>query len=599
MSTFEWKPTRLLSPLTTAACLMLAAGSLSCGTSSETPAGALASEASHIFRGGRILSLTGDESVPTALAVAGGRIAALGSDQEMESWRGADTVVVDLAGKVLAPSFVDHHVHLLNIGISLMYANEPPANFIDVTALPTQEALGEEIAGRASALDPGSWIVGKGWSQGAWGTQELPTHELLTRSAPRHPVYLTRVDAHAGWLNTLGLEMAEIGPSTPDPAGGALRREVGGRPTGVLLERANELVLPLIPEPSDQQIRAAFRLAAEALAAHGVTEVFDAGFLAVPGIVDLRLDFERYLELLEAEDLDSPLPLRIHLMIPAPSRLFEVLVGEPLPPRRLSPRLDISHVKLWADGAMGSRGAHLTHPFHDDPTTRGVERMTAEELRAEAVKALDADLGVASHAIGDQAVATVLDVYESILQERPDLEPTRLRIEHFSYAQEQDFARAAELGVLLSIQPNFVAPGDDGRAMEDSRVGAENSVRVYAWGRLSKLGAHLAFGSDYFTTPLPPLTTFYCAVTRRNLDGLPEEGWHPAERLDRTRTLETMTQLWPGGGKGVGKTGLSVGTTADFVVLDADPLQVEPSALLEIAVSGTYLGGEPTYSGGD
>jgi len=537
--------------------------------------------------------------VPTALAVAGGRIAALGSDQEMESWRGEDTVVVDLAGKVLAPSFVDHHLHLLNIGISLMYANEPPANFIDVTTLPTQEALDEEIARRSADLEPGTWIVGKGWSQGAWGEQELPNHELLTRSAPRHPVYLTRVDAHAGWLNALGLEMAEIGPSTPDPAGGALRREADGRPTGVLLERANELVLPLIPEPSDQQIRSAFRLAAEALAAQGVTEVFDAGFLAVPGIVDLRLDFERYLELLEAEDLDSPLPLRIHLMIPAPSRLFEVLVGEPLPPRRLSPRLDISHVKLWADGAMGSRGAHLTHPFHDHPTTRGVERMTAEELRAEAVKALDADLGVASHAIGDQAVATVLDVYESILQERPDLEPTRLRIEHFSYAQEQDFARAAELGVLLSIQPNFVAPGDDGRAMEDSRVGAENSARVYAWGRLSKLGAHLAFGSDYFTTPLPPLTTFYCAVTRRNLNGLPEEGWHPAERLDRDRALETMTRVWPGGGQGAGQTGLSVGSRADFVVLDADPLQVESSALLEIAVSGTYLGGEPTYSGGD
>ncbi len=537
--------------------------------------------------------------MPTALAVAGGQIVALGSDQEMESRRGPATVDVDLAGRVLAPSFVDHHVHLLNIGISLMYANEPPANFIDVTAFPTQEALGEEIAGRASALDPGSWIVGKGWSQGAWGSQELPSHEALTRYAPGHPVYLTRVDAHAGWLNALGLELAKIGPSTADPAGGALRREADGTPTGVLLERANELVLPLIPEPSDQQIRAAFRLATEAIAAQGVTEVFDAGFLAVPGIVDLRLDFERYLELLVVEDLESPLPLRVSLMMPAPSRFFDDLVEEPSASHRLSPRLEISHVKLWADGAMGSRGAHLTHPFHDDADTRGVARMTAEELRAEAVKALDGGLDVASHAIGDQAVATVLDVYESILQERPDLEPTRLRIEHFSYAREQDFARAADLGVLLSIQPNFVAPGDDGRAMEDSRVGTENSARVYAWGRLSKLGAHLAFGSDYFTTPLPPLTTFYCAVTRRNLNGLPEEGWHPAERLDRDRALETMTRVWPGGGQGAGRAGLTVGSRADFVVLDADPLQVAPPALLEIAVSGTYLGGESTYSGSD
>ncbi len=597
--TFVWRPNWVISLRQAAGCLLLAALSLTCGANPDPPAAAPASQASQIFTGGKILSLGGDEPGATALAVAGGRIVALGSDQEMESWRGSDTEVIDLEGKVLAPSFVDHHVHLLNIGISLLYAQEPPANFVDVTAFPTREALGEEIGKRAAGLEPGTWIVGKGWSQGAWGSQELPNHELLTRYAPAHPVYLTRVDAHAGWLNALGLEMAEIGPSTADPVGGALRREADGTPTGVLLERANELALPLIPEPSDQQIRAAFRLATEALAAQGVTEVFDAGFLAVPGIVDLRLDFERYLDLLLAEDRESPLPLRIHLMIPAPSPFFEELVGESSASRRLSPRLEISHVKLWADGAMGSRGAHLTHPFHDDPDTRGIERMSADELRSEAVRALDAGLDVASHAIGDQAVATVLEVYESILQERPELEPTRLRVEHFSYAREEDFPKAADLGALLSIQPNFVAPGDEGEAMEDSRVGTENSARVYAWGRLSELGARLAFGSDYFTTPLPPLATFYCAVTRRNLNGLPEEGWHPAERLDRRKALETMTRVWPGGGQVASRAGLTVGARADFVVLEADPLQVELSALLEIAVSGTYLEGDSTYSGAD
>lgn len=586
---------RWISSLRTLSAVVSTVACLACGPAAEVPT----STASRVFRGGRIVTLAGEQAEPTSLAVADGRILAVGSDEQLEGWRGPETTVVDLAGRVLAPSFVDHHVHLLNIGISLLYAKEPPADFIDVTAFPSQEALGEEVAKRAAALESGSWIVGKGWSQGVWGSQELPTDDLLTRSAPRNPVYLTRVDAHAGWLNALGLELAEIGPATSDPPGGALRRHAGGQPTGVLLERANELVLPLIPEPSDGQIRDAFRLAAEALAAQGVTEVFDAGFLAVPGIVDLRLDFERYLELLVAEDREAPLPLQVHLMIPAPSRFFDELLAEPSATRQLSPRLEVSHVKLWADGAMGSRGAHLTHPFHDDPATRGVERMTPEELRREAAKALDAGFDVASHAIGDQAVATVLDVYESILEDRPDLEATRLRVEHFSYAREQDFARAADLGVLLSIQPNFVAPGDDGLAMEDSRVGTENSSRVYAWGRLSRLGARLAFGSDYFTTPMPPLTTFYCAVTRRNLDGKPEQGWHPSERLDRTEALATMTRLWATGGRGATKGSLTVGAPADFVVLDADPLQAEASALLEIAVEQTYLGGEPTYSRAD
>ena len=595
MATDEEMSNRGITALRTLACLVSTVAWLACGNPAEVPK----SKASYLFRGGRILTLTGEQPESTSLAVADGRIVAVGSDEELESWQGPETTVVDLAGKVLAPSFVDHHVHLLNIGISLLYAKEPPPEFIDVTAFPSREALGEEVARRGAALEPGSWILGKGWSQGTWGSQELPTDDLLSRSAPHHPVYLTRVDAHAGWLNALGLELAEIGPATSDPPGGALRRHAGGQPTGVLLERANELVLPLIPEPSDEQVRGAFRLAVEALAVQGVTEVFDAGFLAVPGIVDLRLDFERYLELLVAEDREAPLPLQVHLMIPAPSRFFDELVAEPSAARQLSPRLQISHVKLWADGAMGSRGAHLTHPFHDDPATRGVERMTPEELRSEAAKALDAGFDVASHAIGDQAVATVLDVYESILQDRPDLDATRLRIEHFSYAREQDFARAADLGVLLSIQPNFVAPGDDGLAMEDSRVGIENSARVYAWGRLSQLGAHLAFGSDYFTTPMPPLTTFYCAVTRRNLDGRPEEGWHPSERLDRTEALETMTRLWATGGEVATKGPLAVGSRADFVVLDADPLEAEASALLEIAVERTYLGGEPTYSSGE
>lgn len=595
MVTNEQTGNRRIIPLRNLVCLVPIVAWLACGTPAEVPK----SMASHLFHGGRILTLAGEPSEPTSLAVADGRIVALGSDEEVENWRGPETVVVDLAGKVLAPSFVDHHVHLLNIGISLLYAKEPPPNFIDVTAFPSREALGEEVARRAAALEPGSWIVGKGWSQGAWGSQDLPTDDMLTRSAPGNPVYLTRVDAHAGWLNALGLKLAEIGPTTPDPPGGALRRHAGGQPTGVLLERANELVLPLIPEPSDGQIREAFRLAAESLAAQGVTEVFDAGFLAVPGIVDLRLDFERYLELLLAEDQEAPLPLRIHLMIPAPSRFFDQLVAEPSATRRLSPRLQISHVKLWADGAMGSRGAHLTHPFHDDPATRGVERMTPEELRNEAVKAIDAGLDVASHAIGDQAVAAVVDVYESILRDRPDLDATRLRVEHFSYAREEDFARAANLGILLSIQPNFVAPGDDGLAMEDSRVGLENSARVYAWGRLSQLGARLAFGSDYFTTPMPPLTTFYCAVTRRNLDGRPEEGWHPSERLDRTEALKTMTRLWSTGGEVATKGSLRIGAPADFVVLDADPLEAEASQLLEIAVERTYLNGAATYSGAD
>jgi predicted amidohydrolase YtcJ len=536
--------------------------------------------------------MASDEPPPAAIAVADGRIVALGGEREVDAWCGPETVVVELDGKVLAPSFVDHHVHLLNLGISLEYAVLRPESFIDIAASPTRQDLAAAISAAARAQPPGSWIVGKGWSQGAWGEVELPDHRLLTDSAPGHPVYLTRVDGHAGWTNEMGLRLAGIDAGTPDPPGGAVRRFADGTPTGVLLERANELLLPLVPQPSDEEVRRAFRRAAEALAAQGVTEVYDAGFLAVPGVVDLNLDLDRYLELLLSVDRESPLPLVVHLMIPAPSPLADRICSEPDAARRLSPRVDVTHLKLWADGAMGSRGAHLSHPYHDDPGTRGVPRMTREEIRREALRAIDAGLDVAGHAIGDEAVAAVLDVYESLLAERPGLEPTRLRLEHFSYAREADFARAADLGVLLSIQPNFVVPGDDGVAMEDSRVGLANSERVYAWRRLSSLGARMAFGSDYFTAPLPPLTTFYCAVTRRNLAGNPDDGWHPGQRLGRTEGMELLTRLWPPGGGSSAKGALVTGAPADLVILTADPLTAEPSDLLGISVVATYLAGE-------
>ncbi len=367
-------------------------------------------------------------------------------------------------------------------------------------------------------------------------------------------------------------------------------------PSGVLLERANELLRPSLPEPSPAEIRRAFRLAAEALAAQGVTEVFDAGFLGLPGVVDLSLDFESYMELLVAADLASPLPLRVHLMVPAPSPLWDRITADPEAFRRLTPRIGVTHVKLFADGALGSRGALLSHPYADDPTTSGVERMTREEIRREAVAALDAGFDVATHAIGDRAVGMALDVYEQILRERPGLPPGRLRIEHFSYAAPEDFDRAAALGVVLAVNPDFVAPDDHGLAMEDARVG-DSSDRVYALGRLAAAGAHLAFGSDYFTAPAEPLLGFYAATTRRNGNGLPDDGWHPAERLPRLESLRIQTRLWPAGGGGPERGGLAVGGRADLVVLTGDPLAVEDSAILGIGVEATIADGAITSGG--
>jgi predicted amidohydrolase YtcJ len=545
---------------------------------------------------GRILTL-GEPASVEAVAVGEGRLLALGDRADVEPYRGPETLEFDISGKVLAPAFVDHHVHLLNLGFSLLHRATPSTTFIDLDGLSSLAAIADQVEARANALPDGTWILGQSWSQGAWGAAELPTDDVLSAAAPDHPVYLTRVDGHAGWLNARALYLAEIDTETPDPQGGTIRRTSDRAPSGVLLERANELLRPLLPEPSPAEIRRAFRLGAEALAAQGVTEVFDAGFLGLPGVVDLRLDFERYLMLLVEADRESPLPLRVHVMVPAPSALADRIEADPASYRRLTPRVGVSHVKLFADGALGSRGAWLSHPYADDPATTGVERMSHLDIRDETVRALDAGFDVATHAIGDAAVERTLDVYEEILRERPQLRPRRLRVEHFSYAKPEDFDRAAALGVVLVVNPDFVAPDDHGRAMEDARVGPERSDRVYALGRLAAAGARLGFGSDYFVAPGAPLLGYYAATTRRNGNGLPAAGWHPEERLSRVESLRVQTRLWPAGGGEPERGGLAVGGRADLVVLTADPLTVEESAILQVGVEATFLDGVPTFGG--
>lgn len=522
---------------------------------------------------------------PIWLAIRGERIVAMGKDDAPRASR-----VIRLGGRPIAPAMVDHHVHLLNTGLSLWNREHEQPLYLELGGLISPQAVAAALAARAAQMPPDSWVLGKGWSQGNWGSGELPERRELDAAVPSQPVFLSRVDGHAGWVNGPALTQAGLLTGGSDPAGGAVRRRPNGEPAGVLMERANEPVLSRIPKPDPKVIRAALRRGAEALARQGVSDVFDAGFLTPPGVVNLQEDLQSILNLLVEEDRRAPLPLRIHLMIPAPSALAEAVIAAPQLYRRLSPRVRVTHLKLFTDGALGSRGGLLTEPYSDDPATHGVSRMSAEEVRRWAARAIDAEFDVATHAIGDAAVERTLDVYESLLAARPGLEPKRLRVEHFSVARASDFERAARLGVLLSIQPNFVWPDDRGRAMEDARLG-ERSERAYAWGRLLALGARLAVGSDYFTFPFPPLMTMHSAVTRANSDGLPAEGWHPQERLERGAAWRLMTTLQDMGG-GAHPRQIAVGEPADLVVLSADPLTVPTSEILGIDVEVTILGGE-------
>lgn len=533
------------------------------------------------------MTLDGGQAAASSLVIREGRIAAIGDGVETGAPRAR---VLHLNDAVVLPALVDHHVHLFNVGLALLNQREGERFLLDLGAATSLEEIAARVRARAATLPAGSWITGAWWSQAAWGTQAMPSHQVLSAAAPDHPVYLARTDGHAGWLNAQAMALAGIDATSPEPYGGAISRDPSGAPTGILLERANELVAPLVPPLSDDDVMAAFRAGAEALAERGVVEIYDAGVLPVPGVVALNADFGRYLSLLQRADSAAALPLRINLMIPAPSPLADSLTATTDSARVLSPRIRITHLKLFADGALGSRGAALTHPYADDPHTHGVPRMTTEEITALSLRAVDAGLGVAIHAIGDEAVKRALDACERVLQERPGLDPGRLRIEHFSYAREEDFGRAVRLGLVLSIQSNFNSPAGEVPTFGGMRVGMANDPRVYAWDRLERMGARLAEGSDYFTRPGPALAGFIAALTLHNAVG--DSRPDPDARLLAWRMQ--ATRVAPEGG--AVPAAIQEGGAADLVILSGNPLAVPRSELAELRVLATISAGRVVYS---
>ena len=532
----------------------------------------LRAQGATLLTNARVLLLDPRGRMASSVLLSGGRIVAF--DDAAIARRG-NAEVVDVGGATVMPAFTDHHLHLLNVGLWLLNDAEHERLFVDLSRVTSLEQLLRRVRMRAASAPAGAWVLGAGWSQAVWGDQALPEARWLTRAVPDHPVFLARTDGHAGWTNAAGLERAKI----------------AGNPGGILLESANEPLLASLPPLADADVRRAWRLGAEALAARGVAEVYDAGSLGFPGVVALNADHARFVRMLREEDARSPLPLRVNLMIPAPSALADSLLAGP---HRwdVSPRVRITHLKVFADGALGSRGAALTHPYADDSTTRGVSRLATLEITALALRAIDAGLGVATHAIGDEAVRRTLDAYEAVLAARPRLVPTRLRIEHFSYAREEDFERAARLGILLSIQSDFNAAPSEATPLGSWRVGAGNEPRVYAWDRLKRLGAELAEGSDYFARPLEPLSGYQAALTRRHAVG----STRPDSVARPLALLMQVARRVPDGRHD--DVQLRLGGPADLVVLSDDPMRVGAAQLTNVKVLRTYNAGRLVYANG-
>ncbi|MGH9673835.1 MAG: amidohydrolase, partial [Bryobacteraceae bacterium] len=481
---------------------------------------------------------------------------------------GSKTRRIDARGLTVVPGFTDCHVHMRNFGDSLQILDLRLAGSIGEVAVKVQAAARE--------LPTGEWIRGRSWDQTRWPGGAFPSSDELSRAAPNHPVYLTRVDGHAAWVNRKALDLADVNAGTQDPPGGRILRDASGRPTGVLIDRAMGLVSRRIPPVGAERTKSNIARAAAECARLGLTTVHDAG----AGAEDLA----GYRALIAGKQL----PVRVYAMIRGEGALWsEYLKRGP----EVGERLTVRSIKLVADGALGSRGAAMMEPYSDEPGNKGLAILSRADVERVARAAAGAGLQVNTHAIGDAGNRAVLDAYAAALGGRND---RRFRVEHAQVVALEDIPRFAQYSIIASMQATHAT--SDMRWAE-ARVGPKRVLGAYAWQRFLKIGVPVANGSDFPVESADPLWGFYAAVTRRDHDGNPEGGWQPDQKMSREEALHSWTLAGAFAAFEEKKTGsLEPGKAADFVVLTQDIMQIPAAQILKAKVALTVLGGEIVYN---
>ncbi len=523
-----------------------------------------------IVRGGDVWTLDPARPRARALAIRDGVIVAVGDESEVEGLRSPSTVVLDAGGGTVTPGLVDAHAHLVGLGESLATVDLRGAES-------TQEVVRRLQAGAPAK----GWVVGRGWDQNLWPEASMPTHHPLTQAFPDRPVWLRRVDGHAAWGNAALLRESGIGPNTPTPSGGEILRDSSAAATGVLIDTAMELVS--VPQPSPADLRSRIEAAQEHILERGLTGVHDMGIGSGTDAAYRRM----------ASDSEA-LRIRVHAYA-AESWFMQDLQGQAPDPLLRGSRYALAGVKVYADGALGSRGAALLHPYADRAGHRGLMQHDEAALRRIVVAAMRGGWQVATHAIGDAGNRTVLDVYEHALGEAPRRDP-RPRIEHCQLLDTSDIPRFAELGVIASMQPTH-ATSDMGWVAE--RVGVSRLAGAYAWRSLLDADAHLCFGSD-FPVELPDVTHgLYAAITRRDATGAPEGGWLADQRVSLDRAVRGFTQEAAYAVHREEELGqIKVGMQADLTCFGRLLDEQEPARIRDAPVLGTIVGGRPHHWAG-
>ncbi|MCW1403708.1 amidohydrolase [Novosphingobium sp. MW5] len=479
---------------------------------------------------------------------------------------------IDGKGRVLMPGLIDAHVHIMGLGISAMT--------LDLSQTKSLAEAQAAIAKFAADHPERKWIIGRGWNQEVWKLGRFPTAAEIDAVVKDRPVWLERVDGHAGWGNSLALSTAGVTAASKDPAGGRIERLAGGQaPSGVLVDGATALVEKHVPQPRAAERDFALDKAQDLLASKGIVAVADMG-----------TSIEDWQALRRAGDSGR---LRIRVMSYAAGIDAMSLIGGSEPgPWLYDDKLHLNGVKIYLDGALGSRGASLKAPYADAPGNKGLSFLTPAQLRNLMSRAAMDKFQVAVHAIGDDANGQVLDAVSELRETYKG--DRRWRIEHAQVVDPADIKRFGELGVIASMQP--VHQTSD-RLMAEARLGPARLAGAYAWKSIANGGATLAFGSDAPVESPDPFAGLAAAISRQGPDGQPFGGWQPQERVTREAAIAGFTTGAAYAGMAETRFGrLAPGMRADFLLVDRDPLLASPSELAETRVLETWVGGRRIYS---
>lgn len=549
-----------------------------CAKRSDQTAGATAGDAAdRVFTGGLIYTGVAASPKAEAIAVRDGRIVAVGARTEIEKLVGPSTDRIDLEGAALYPGFVDAHAHLLGIGMRELTLNLEGVGSIS--------ELVDIAAAAAQETDDGAVVYGRGWIETGWPEARFPSRKDLDEASNDTPIIFERADGHALVANTAAIRKAGVTRETPDPEGGRIERDADGEPTGMFIDNAMNLIASLLAAPTEAAKREAYVVGGEVYAALGWT-----------GLHNMSVD-PADLPLIEEEAAAGALPIRVYNAIDGSG--YEALAAR-APRTDNSGRIVTRAIKLYVDGALGSRGAALNAPYSDQPQTSGLLLMTHEDAAPLFKQALRDGVQIATHAIGDRGNKLVLDWYEEALKAVPPderkVENPRWRIEHAQILSLDDIGRFSRLGVIASMQPSH-AIGDFYFA--PARLGDARLDGAYAWRSLLQSGAIIAGGSDAPVERGDPLIEFYAAVARKDLEGKSGADWRPGEKATRDEALAMFTSAPAFASFQEADLGsIEPGKKADFTVFSKDIMTVPEAEILTAKPVMTVVDGEVIFRAG-